>query len=265
MPLTTIAELDIHYSEEGAGPALLVGPENLHAASAYENEARHFADRFRVVSFDYPETGRSTRDRLYADEQAYDPWNYWADLACHLLMDLGIDGVYAMGAGCGAWTALHLAGRQGRLHDVQVRGVIADSALVRVDARTLHRSLDMREHYYTRRVEWLSAQHGPDWRAVVDADTARLRQLADRGGYEVPEIVLGTIRCPVLLTGNQYDLHTPGIAAECARVAGIVPDCTIHLASASGHPHDQQHPWMWSAPDAFRHVVDGWLAGVAAV
>lgn len=57
MPQVTIAELDIHYADQGSGDVLLIFPENLHASPAYEGEMAHFATRFRVLSFDVPGSG----------------------------------------------------------------------------------------------------------------------------------------------------------------------------------------------------------------
>lgn len=260
MPHMSIGELDVHYVDQGEGDVLLLCPENLHAASAYEGEIDYFSERVRVIAFDYPGTGQSTRERLYEDERIFDQWNFWADLASHLLLDLGVKACTVMGAGYGAWVALHFAGKQAALHRLDVQGVIADSFLAQVDSRTLHRSLDMREHYYVRRVEWLRKQHGEDWREVVDADTAYLRLLADRGGYAVPDFVLNSIHCPVLLTGTLHDALTPGIAQEFARISSIVPDCSLYLASESHHRYGDEHPLLWTAPDVFRAVADLFLS-----
>ena len=260
MPKLELGGQDIHYIEEGAGETLLIFPDNLHAAQAYAQEIAHFAERFRVLAFDYPGVGQSTREIKYHDEREYDLWNYHADLACHILMELQIQRCYVLGAGFGAWTALHFAGKQAALHQIAVRGVIADSFLAAFDSRTLHRALDKREHYYIRRVDWLQQQHGNDWRAVVDADTAFMRRLADHGGYALPDGVLQAIAAPVLLTGNVQDDITPDIAREFARLALLIPDCSLHLASRSGHRYGDQHPWMWTAPAAFRRQADIFLA-----
>jgi valacyclovir hydrolase len=260
MPTMHIGEQEIHYLERGAGEALLIFPDDIHAAAAYEAEMARLADGFRVLAFDAPGTGESTRDLRYLDEREFDPWNYRADLACHLLLDLGIDRCFALGAGGGALAALHFAGRQAALHRLTPLGVVADSFLPDLDRRTLHRALDRREHYLVRHGGALRRQHGEDWRAVIDADTAFQRGIADRGGYAIGEHVLNAIRCPVLLTGSLQDDVTPGIAAAYARIAGIVPDCSVFLTSSARHPYGEEHPLMWADPEAFRSVVDRFLA-----
>jgi pimeloyl-ACP methyl ester carboxylesterase len=260
MPKIDIAELEIHYTEEGSGETMLIFPDQLHTSRAYIGDMDHFADSFHVFSFDYPGTGRSTRDVRYQDEREYDLWNFRADLACHLLLALDIDGCYVMGAGGGALAALHFAGKQAQLHQLTTRGVIADSFLARFDGRTLHRWLDRREHFYVRNAKSLREEHGDDWRQVVDADTAFLRRMADRGGYAVPDFVFNAIPSPVLLTGSLRDPVTPGIAQAYARISGIVPDCSVYLASTAAHRYGEEHPFMWADPDSFRRVSDMFLS-----
>ncbi len=255
MPTLTLGELEIHYVEAGEGETLLIFPDNLHASSARAAEIEYFADRFHVLSFDYPGRGGSIREKKYPDEQEYDLWGFWADLACHVLMALDIKGVYAMGTNGGALVALHFAGKQARDHHLEVKGVVADSFLARQDSRTMHRALDVREHYYVRNAKSLQRQHGDDWRDVVAADTAVLRQMADRGGYELFDFILNAIPCPVLLMGHQQDAATPGIAREYARISRIIPDCALYLSSRSNHPHIER-PFMRSDPETFRKMAD---------
>jgi pimeloyl-ACP methyl ester carboxylesterase len=213
-----------------------------------------------VLCFDYPGTGRSTREVRYQDEREYDLWNFRADLACHLLLALGIHACYVMGSAGGALPALHFAGKQAALHEMTVKGAIADSFLAHFDGRALHRWLDTREHYYVRNAETLRREHGDDWRQVVDADTALLRRLADRGGYAIPDFVLNAIPCPTLLTGTQRDPLMPGITQEFARIAGLVPECNVFLPSRSGHPYGEEHPLMWTDRDLFQTVSDAFLS-----
>jgi pimeloyl-ACP methyl ester carboxylesterase len=259
MPKIDIAGLDIHYVERGSGDPMLIFPDNLHASNAYLDEIDYFSDRFHVLSFDYPGTGRSTREVRYQDEREYDLWNFRADLACHLLLDLDLAECYALGTGGGALAALHFAGKQSDLHGIRARGVIADSFLSSLDGRALHRWLDTREHYYVRKTESLTQEHGDDWRQVVDADTAFLRRLADHGGYAVPNFVLNGIRCPVLLTGTQRDPLFPGLAQAFAQISSIVPDCSIFLPSRSGNPYGEEHPLMWTNRNLFRRMADSFL------
>ena len=262
MPKITIGQQEIAFMEEGTGEALFMFPDNIHSSLAFREEFAYFSKDYRVLSFDYPGSGRSSRQIMNADERTYDLWNYYADFACHLLMAQNITKCYAMGVSEGALAALQFAGRQARLHKIETLGVIADSFLCNYDTQSLHRLLDAREHYYVRHSKELQEQHGEDWRQVVDADTAALRKLADHGGYELPECVLKTIVCPVLLTGNLRDTLTPGIALEYARISAIIPKCSVYLASESGDRYGHEHPLMWTAPTLFRAVASLFFSAV---
>ena len=240
----------------------MIFPENHLTSKAYQNEVDHFSDRFRVIAFDYPTTGQSTHAVKYPDEREVDYWGFWADLACHLLLDLDIKACYALGVGGGAMRALHFAGRQARQHQIAVNGLIADSFRVDWDSRTLHRWLDVREHFYVCNEKALLGQHGEDWRAVVDEDTRYLRMLADRGGYCVQDHILNAIACPTLLTGYLQDPVLPGVAAEYARISAIVPDCSLYLSATSHHRY-LERPVLWTDPEGFRTVADLFLKRLA--
>ena len=255
MPIYAIAELEIHYVDQGQGEPLLFLPDNILAASAYKEEFDHLAQRFRVIVMDYPGRGRSARQDPYPDEHEYDLWGYWADLGCHLLQELGIEACHLVGSHGGALVALHVAGQQARQHDIRPLSAVCDSFLPEMDMRSLHRMLDRREHYYRRQSRNLAQQHGEDWRAVVDADTAFVRRMADRGGYAVPVATLNGIACPTLLTGCLADPRTPGIAAQYARLAERIPDCSVYLASETGHPHIE-YPWLKSNAVLWRAQSD---------
>jgi valacyclovir hydrolase len=259
MPTLQMGDQELAYTDRGTGETLLIYPDHLHASRGYEQEIDYFAERFRVIAFDYPGTGQSTRDVKYEDEREYDLWSYWSDFGTHLLMELGITSAMALGVGGGARAALFFAGHHSRVHDITPRVVIADSFLPSPDMRSLHRILDRREHYYVRQWRLLKEEHGEDWREVVDKDTAFLRRVADHGGYYLHEYVLNSIPCPVLLTGSLQDPLNPGLAQEYARLAGLIPDCSLYLASTAGHPHIES-PWMWSNPTVFRAVVDLFLS-----
>lgn len=259
MPTIDIAGQQIHYINQGTGITLLMFPDHIHSSRSYQHELDYFSDRYHVLSFDYPGLGKSTRSVKYDDERRYDLWGYWSDFGTHLLMELDISECFVLGTGGGALAALHFAGSHAKMHGLNALGVIADSFLARWDGQAMHRQLNSRDHYYRRQAKSLQEQHGDDWQHVVDADTAFLRVIADQGGYEIPAFVLNSITCPVLLTGNLHDPMTPEIALEYARLATIIPDSSIYLASQSGHPY-REHPWMWSDPLSFRIISDSFLS-----
>ncbi len=260
MPIVDIADITIHYTRTGSekSPRLIIFPDNHLAGEAYQKETDHFSDRFEVIAFDYPTTGKSTHAVKYPDEREVDYWGFWADLACHLLQELKIDRCFALGVAGGALSALHFAGKQAPEHRITVEGLVADSFLADMDPRTLHRWLDIREHFYVRNEKALREQHGADWRQVVDEDTRVLRKLANQGGYAVPEGFINAIACPTLLTGYQYDRTLPGIAVEYARISRLIPECSIFLSARSNHPY-LERPYLWTDPEGFKTVADLFL------
>jgi len=258
MPIKNIADIEIFYTKTGSGPNLIIFPDNHLSSAAFKNEIEYFTDRFEVVAFDYPTKGKSTHEVKYPDECEVDYWGFWADLACHLLIELEIKNCYALGVGGGALSALHFAGKQAAQHKINLHGVILDSFLADWDMRTLHRWLDVREHFYVRNEKSLLEQHGEDWRQVLDEDTAFLRSLASHGGYSVPDNILNAIPCPSLLTGHLQDQTLPNLAEEYARISKIIPDCSIFLSAKGNHPYIER-PFMWTDSESFRVVSDHFL------
>lgn len=255
MPLVNLGQFQIHYTLAGAGATLLLFPDNLHTAQAYEQEIARLAARFQVLAFDYPGFGQSSREWLYLDELEVDYFGFRADLACHLLAELNIAACHVLGVGGGALAALHFAGRQAALHKIQPLSLIADSFLADFDSRALHRWLDVRQHFYVRNAHRMETWHGRDWRVAADADTRFLRGLAERGGYAIPEKFINAIPCPTLLTGHLQDPALPALAHEYARLSRLIPNCSIYLAGASGHPYIER-PFLWSNPDAFQRTAE---------
>lgn len=261
MPHIDIGEIQIFYTLSGTGPRLLLFPDNHLSSLAYQSEIEHFSSRFTVIAFDYPFTGQSSHEIKYPDERQVDCWGFGADLACHLLIELAVEDCFVLGVGGGALSALHFAGKQAPQHKLSVRGLVLDSFLADYDSRTLHRWLDVREHFYVRNEKSLVEQHGQNWHQVLDEDTRFLRTLADRGGYAVPDAILNAIPCPTLLTGHLQDPILPGLAAEYARLSSLIPECSLFLSAKPNHPY-LERPFMWTDPVSFRAVVDLFLGKI---
>lgn len=255
MPSINIAEIQIYYTKSGAGEPLVIFPDNHLTSKAYQQEIEHFSQNFTVIAFDYPTTGKSTHEVMYPDERDVDYWGFWADLTCHLLIELEINHCFALGVGGGALVGLHFAGKQAPDHRIKVQGLVLDSFLADMDTRTLHRWLDVREHFYVRNEKSLIDQHGEDWRTVVDQDTKYLRNLADQGGYQVPEFMINAIACPTLLTGHLEDRILPGLSNEYARLSSLIPHCSVYLSAQANHPY-LERPYMWTDSEAFLRMVD---------
>jgi pimeloyl-ACP methyl ester carboxylesterase len=256
MPHLTIGELKIHYTLTSQGPeTLLIFSDNLHCAATHEREITHWADAYQVLAFDYPGSGQSSHEGRYPDELAVDYFGFRADLACHLLLDLNIDACHVLATGGGVMAALHFAGKQAPQHNLHTISLLADSCMADFDARTLHRWLDVREHYYVRNGRNLHTWHGENWRTLLDEDTRFLRQLADRGGYAVPNKIINNITCPTLLIGHLQDPALPDLAQEYVRLSNLIPDCSLYLSGKANHPH-LERPFMWTDAQTFRTITD---------
>lgn len=253
MPRISVADQEISYTDSGTGDAMLILPDNMHSFSAYESELTYFSNRFRVVSLDFPGVGKSTREILYQDEILLDLWEFRSDFAMHFLLELGIHNCYVLGFGLGSLSAIHFAGYHAKLHGFVAKGLICDSFLSHIDPRTLHKMLNRREHYYVRAAGQLEQEHGKDWRAVVDRDTAALRTVANQGGYTIPEYVLRSVPCPTLLTGSITDPVATDMIDDLSRVASLIPNCRLYLSTGS------EHPFSWKEPTEYRTVVDLFL------
>jgi len=261
MPTAHLGQCQIHYTLTGAGETLLLFPDDLHAARAYEQEIARLTTRCEVLAFDYPGFGQSSHEWLYPDELEVDYFGFRADLACHLLAELNISVCHVLGVGGGALAALHFAGRQAALHQLRPLSLVADSFLADFDTRALHRWLDVREHFFVRNAQRLQEWHGDNWRAPLAADTRFLCGLADRGGYAVPETFINAISCPTLLTGHLQDPALPNLAREYARLSNLIPNCSIYLAGTAGHSHIER-PFLWSNPDAFYRTAELFWSGL---
>jgi pimeloyl-ACP methyl ester carboxylesterase len=234
---------------------LVIFPDNHLSSGAYAAEINDFSKRFEVIAFDYPTPGKSTQKVKYPDDREVDYWWFWADLACHLLVELEIDRCFELGVGGGALVGLHFSDEQASDHPIEVQGIVLDSFLAKMDTRTLHRWLDERELFYDRNKKSLREPHGENWRAVVDQDTQYLWKLADRGGYQEPEFILNTIACPVLLTGRLEDRILPNLALEYAQISRLIPNCSIYLSSKANHA-TLERPFMRTDSDCFQCLTD---------
>jgi valacyclovir hydrolase len=156
-----------------------------------------------------------------------------------------------VGTSGGAVIALWLA----ILYPRRVQAVVADSVTERFTAAMFDRNVAAgRAQRTPGQIAFWQHAHGPDWEAVIEADTDMLRRLAARDGAwfagRLPEV-----RCPVLLTASREDamLGDPGrqLCALAAQIAG---------SRAYLHPTGD-HPLMCSQPRAFRRLCDVFLAG----
>jgi pimeloyl-ACP methyl ester carboxylesterase len=273
----------LFYREAGepGRPLLVLLPGSTASSANYAAELEHYGRRFHVVALDFLGTGGSDRLPIW-------PAGWWEDGAAQaaaLAAHIGAARYAVMGTSGSGCVALLTA-----LWDPErVAGVVADGSIERLTADDLERIVHQRDpsiHGMARQRErpdaelidivlgrgvlslgqrlanrrlrgfWRAA-HGPDWEAVVAADSAFHLRLAANGGWDPFAGQLGQIGCPVLLTGSLGDSLLPDIDARQAAMAQQLPDCRRWLANAADHPD------MCMYAPGFRRVADDFLAAVS--
>ena len=58
-------------------------------------------------------------------------------------------------------------------------------------------------------------------------------------------------------------MPTTAIGEQEIYYSALIPACSIHLASESGHRYGDEHPWLRTASDSFRKIADIFLARLA--
>ena len=282
MPYVAWNGYRLFYREAGepGRPLLVLLPGNTASSASYSAELEHFGRRFRVAALDFLGTGGS--DRL--PTWPADWWEDGAAQAAALAAHLGAARFAVMGTRGSGCVALLTA-----LWDPErVAGVVADGCVERLAAEDLERVvherdpathgmarqrgrpdaelldivlgrgvLSLGQRLANRRLRgFWQAAHGPDWEAVVAADSAFHLRLAAAGGWDPFAGQLAQIGCPVLLTGSPADPLLPFLDARQAALAEQLPDCRCWHANAADHPA------MCMYAPGFRRVADDFLAAV---
>jgi valacyclovir hydrolase len=244
MPYFTSFGHRLHYREQGRGPLLLLLPGNSASGAHMRGELDHFMGEFHVVALDLLGTGQSERVAVWPD----DWWALAAQDAAALVEHLGGGPCIAMGTSGGAAVALLLAGSMPE----RVRAVVADSFIGRWQPRSLQAMVAGRLLDDAHAARFWQYGHGEDWRQVVEADSALLERLAERGG-DLLGGALAQVSCPTLFTASLRDDLLPNVAEEACAMARQVRGSHVYLADSGNHP------LMWSRPEAFRRVAGCFL------
>jgi valacyclovir hydrolase len=248
LPFFTHNGHQLHYRQHQLGdeerPLLLVLPGNTATSACHVGELSHFGDRYCALSLDFWGTGRSDRLVAWPD----DWYQQAAQDAAALVSHRGESRAIVTGTSGGATVALWMA----VLYPDLVVGVIADSTVATYPPDKLYATLRDRERRTPGQFAFWQQAQGEDWEQVIEADSAMLRRLADRGGRMAPES-LNEIRCPVLLTATLDDSLLPDVGHQLADMAQQIPDARVYLVRGG------DHPLMWSRADAFRRVCDLFL------
>ena len=76
MPITRINNCDIHYEQHGRGPDLVFVHGETHSAALFDEQVRHFSQRYRCLVYD-----RRGHCRSELTPYGYSLWNQTNDLA----------------------------------------------------------------------------------------------------------------------------------------------------------------------------------------
>jgi len=240
----------IAYRRQGRGPLLLILPGNTASSAHHTGELEYFGAEFLAVAPDFRGTGRSDRLATWPVD--------WYQRCAHdmaaLVTHLGAEHCLVIGTSGGAIVALWLA----ILHPEIVRAAIADSTVAAYPPAWLHRAMDTRLAQSPGQVHFWQGAHGDDWAQVIDADTAMLRGIAERGG-ELFAGRLGEIRCPVLVTASLGDTVLPSVGASQLALLEQIPDSRLFLTKQG------DHPLMWSNAGEFRRAADAFLQSLSVI
>jgi pimeloyl-ACP methyl ester carboxylesterase len=281
MPTLIHHGLHIYYREErpprraaGGRPTLIFLPGNTASSANLGSELRYFGHRFRCLALDPPGTGRSERLTVWPADR----WMLTAGAVAALMGRLDLGPAVLVGSSGGGIVALLLALERSDL----VAGVVADSCPPQLRTADLRAQIAARRELLDRRRDepaavqqprsadslggfmrrrslawfWRRA-HGPDWPAVVEADTEFLERLVQDGDHDPFNGHLDQVRCPVLLSGSLEDDVIRDLGARLEEMALTIPDCRLFLWPEGAHP------LMWSAPVPFRRAVDDFLVDLA--
>ncbi len=228
--------IDLHYAEQGQGPALLLIHGLGSCLEDWQPQIQAFSATHRVVAFDLRGHG--------ASEQSRGPYSIplFAADAAGLLAGLGIAAAHVVGVSLGGCIAFQLA--------LDHPGCVASLVIVNSAPEFVRRSLGTRLEIIRRTllVRWRGLRRlgeriserllpGPAHAAQRAAFIARfarnspeayLASLKSLVGWSVTDR-LDAIRCPVLVVGSEHD-YTAVAAKEqyTRRIPGarfvVVPD-----------------------------------------
>jgi len=209
-------------------------------------ELQHFGERYRTVCLDFWGTGRSER----APHWPATWWEQCVEDTAFLIRHLDQGPALVVGQSGGAAIALKLA----LAHPETVRALLSDSQVERLPQQWLRDIVARQRTPSPALVAFWHNAHGDDWRQVVDADQEAILRRAEQGDIDWYQGRLGSISCPVLLTGSLADRVMPDLPEQILSMARQIPACHVYFAARGNHP------LMWTNPTPWRRAADCFLA-----
>jgi pimeloyl-ACP methyl ester carboxylesterase len=264
MPLISTNGIQLHYTEQGSGPPLLLIMGITAPGSVWAKHAEFWQQRFRCILPDNRGVGRSDKPAGPYDS------GMMADDFAGLLTQLGISAAHVVGCSMGSTIAQQLALR----HPAKVRSLVLMCPWARCDSYAAgifeHMKIlkaRLRPEEFAQYIQllifskatWDSEQDYQDLLqarrdAAIATDPQPLHGLEAQAAACVGHNVrseLGRILCPSLVIGGEADIFTPPWMAR--EVAAGIRGCELHLYPDAGHA------FHWERLDDFNPRVLNWL------
>lgn len=264
MPYLQTNGIQLHYTEQGSGPPVLLIMGITAPGSVWEQHANFWSQSFRCLMPDNRGVGRSDKPAgLYSSAMM-------ADDFAGLLDQLRTEPVHIVGCSMGSTIAQQLALR----HPTKVRSLVLMCPWARCDryAKGVFEHMAMQKarlrpeefaHYIQLLIfskqTWDSESGYTDLvqsrqLAALDPAPQPLHALEAQAAACVRHDVLaelGSISCPTLVIGGEADIFTPAWMAR--EVAGAIRGAELHLYPEAGHA------FHWERIADFNPRVREWL------
>lgn len=220
---------DVFYCEQGMGEPLLLLHGNTVSSSIFAKDISFFAEYFRVIAYDYPGHGKSSRIPEFHD----DFWHYNAKCALALLEHLDLNCVNAIGTSGGALVGLNMC----TIEPSSIGKIIADSffgnELSIEEAERIVAARNKSQASYLMRQYW-TKHAGPDWEQIVDADNKMLLRFAQNQSKAIKGD-LEKIAAKVLITASRQDKIVPDIEWKLMELAPQIPNTELKIFDTGKH------------------------------
>jgi pimeloyl-ACP methyl ester carboxylesterase len=264
MPKIQTNGIELHYTEQGEGPPLLLVMGITAPGSVWEKHASFWQRDFHCVLPDNRGVGQSAKP----------PGPYtsamMADDLAGLIDHLGTGAVRLVGCSMGSTLAQQLALR----HPTKVRSMVLMCPWARCDAyaKDLFENMKtmkarFRPEEFARYIQLLIFSKKTWDNEVAFAELKEARAQAARSEEPQPLHALeaqadackshdalgelGRVKCPTLVIGGEADIFTPPWMAR--EVAQAIPGAELHLYPEAGHA------FHWEEIDDFNPRVRDWL------
>jgi pimeloyl-ACP methyl ester carboxylesterase len=244
----------VFYQEIGDGTPLLLLHGNTASSVMFYEIATKYAQDYKVILMDFLGCGKSERVPCWAEDLWYDE----AMQAICLLYEKGYQKVNIIGTSGGALAALNIALERpdlvSKLIADSFEGEYANPAItetIRI-GREVSKQNDGAKMFY-------EMMNGPDWEAVIDADTQAVISHASHIGGFFHKPLTG-LRADILLTGSREDsLFPAGFYAELfAQILRKIGHGQQYLFEHGDHPAmlSNQEDFVAMSKTFFEPILD---------